>query len=205
MNIETASPVFAASGWFRVDRPPTYLRRTALRILAGYPLAMPARSMAGASPAELRQAAALAGAEFIDAQGAIHRLSELARPLVLINLWAAWCIGCLSELPTIRGLASQLGPDALDVVLLSHDMNWQHDLAYAREAGLPFRQWRLSPQATANVVAAAFRIEADRFGLPQSVVFAGRSRTLVRSCQGSVEWTAPEQLRAARAWLAAAG
>lgn len=205
MNKETASPVFAASGWFRVDQPPSYLRRTALRMLAGYPLAIPARGMAGASPAELRQAAALAGAEFTDAQGAIHRLSELARPLVLINLWAAWCIGCLIELPTIRGLGSQLGPEALDVVLLSHDMNWRADLAYVREAGSPFRHWRLSPQATANVVAAAFRIDADRFGLPQSVVFAGRKRTLVRSCQGSVEWTAPEQLRAARAWLEAAG
>ena len=97
------------------------------------------------------------------------------------------------------------GPGAIDVVLLSHPMNWRGDQAYARAAGLPFRHWRLAAGVPDSVVAAAFRIEADRFALPQSLVFAGRDRALVRSEEGSQDWAAPDQVRLARAWLAAAG
>ena len=158
---------------------------------------------AGTSIAATRQAAALAHAAFTDSQGASHRLSELTRPLVLVNLWAAWCTGCLEELPTIRALAALLGPDAIDVVLLSHAMNWQGDQAYARRTAMPFRHWRLSAREPESVAAAAFRIEADRFALPQTLVFAGRDRALVRSLEGSQDWAAPDQVRLARTWLAA--
>jgi thiol-disulfide isomerase/thioredoxin len=182
-----------------------FMRRSALRLLAGWPLALAARRTAAASSMEVRQAEALMAAEFADAHGATHRLSELTRPLVLVNLWAGWCAGCLNELPTIRALASRLSPDAIDVVLLSHDMNWQGDLAYARKAELPFRHWRLATQVPAAVVAASFRVENDRFGLPQSLVFAGRNRTLVHSFEGSQDWAAVERIRLAQAWLAAAG
>ncbi|MGA3398302.1 MAG: TlpA disulfide reductase family protein [Acetobacteraceae bacterium] len=208
-----------------MHRPPRVDRRTALGLLAALPLGVNAHRTSAASPAELRtsaaspteqgasitspaerrQAEALAQAEFTDPQGAAHRLSELTRPLVLVNLWAAWCAGCLEELPTIRALASLLGPEAIDVVLLSHEMNWRGDQAYARKASLPFRHWRLAAQGPESITAAAFRVEADRFALPQTLVFAGRDRTLVRSQEGSQDWAAPDQVRLARAWLAAAG
>ena len=55
-----------------------------------------------------------------------------------------------------------------------------------------------------SLVAAAFRIDADRFALPQTLVFAGRDRSLVWSGDGSLDWTDPDQLRLARVWLAAA-
>jgi thiol-disulfide isomerase/thioredoxin len=176
-------------------------------MLASLPLGAAARRAAAAPPmpSTLRQAAALMHAEFADTQGTPHRLSELVRPLVLVNLWAAWCAGCLEELPTIRSLASQLGPEAIDVVLLSHEMNWRGDQAYTRVASLPFHHWRLSASVPEGVVSAAFRVEADRFALPQSLVFAGRDRALVRSEEGSKDWAAPDQVRLARAWLAAAG
>ena len=143
----------------------------------------------------------LSAAEFTDEHDATHRLSELTRPILLVNLWAAWCAGCLEELPTIQALASSLGPDAIDVVLLSHDMNWRGDLTYARAARLPFRHWRLSARASDTVVATAFRVEDNRFGLPQSVVFAGKERIQVDSHLGSRDWASPEQLRLARNWM----
>jgi thiol-disulfide isomerase/thioredoxin len=156
-------------------------------------------------PAELRQAEALSHAEFIDPDGTTHRLGELTRPLLLVNLWAAWCAGCIEELPTLRTLTSLLGPNAIDVVLLSHEMNWRGDQTYARKAALPFHHWRLAAEVPQSVTAAAFRMEVDRFALPQSLVFAGRARTLVLSEEGSQDWSAPAQVRLARGWLAALG
>ena len=41
-------------------------------------------------------------------------------------------------------------------------MNWVGDVTYARAAGLPFRHWWLSMEASAAIVAAVFHIEPDR-------------------------------------------
>jgi thiol-disulfide isomerase/thioredoxin len=179
-------------------------RRGALLMLAALPFGMPARQAVAASRAELRQAEALASAEFTDEHNATHRLGELTRPLLLVNLWASWCAGCLEEMPTIRALIEHFGASAIDVVLLSHDMNWPGDLAYVRTAKLPFRHWKLSSRLADTTVAAAFRIEDDRFGLPQSLVFAGRPRVLVGAHQGARDWAAAEQLRQVQGWLEAA-
>jgi len=175
-------------------------RRTALGLLASVPIAASTKPAAAASQAEV-----LAEAEFIDGHNTAHRLNELTSPLLLVNLWASWCAGCLAELPTIQALRSSLGPDAIDVVLLSHEMNWRGDLAYVREARLPFRHWRLSARATETDAAAAFGLVGDRFGLPQTLVFAGRKRTLVTSHVGSRDWADPGQLRLIRGWLRTAG
>ena len=134
------------------------MRRAAIAALAGLPLA--SRAMAANSADEGRQAAALLRAEFVDATGGLHRLSELTRPLLLVDLWAAWCSGCIEELPTIDRLARQLGAESIDVVLISHEMNWQDDTAFARKNRLPFRFWRLSPHSAA-LTEAAFRMESD--------------------------------------------
>jgi thiol-disulfide isomerase/thioredoxin len=177
-------------------------RRAIIVGLAGWPF------VARAAPTDPvprgRQAAALLGAEFVDDANRPHRLNELMCPLLLVDLWAAWCPGCAEELPTIDRLTAQLGPEKVDVVLVSHEMNWHADVAFARAHRLPFRCWRLSPHSAA-LTAAAFCMESDRFGLPQSLVFAGQTRTLVQSSLGSLDWCAPLQLQRARAWLAAAG
>ncbi|HEX3992839.1 MAG TPA: TlpA disulfide reductase family protein [Acetobacteraceae bacterium] len=176
-------------------RPRPLTRRSALSLAAALPVGLVSQR-ASASQAEL-----LTMAEFTDERNTLHHLGELTRPLLLVNLWAAWCPGCLTELPTMQALAARLGADAIDVVLLSHGMNWNRDLAYARATGLPFRHWRLSNRVPETVVAAVFRVQGDRFGLPQSLVLAGSRRELVASYLGSRDWTEPEQLRLARGWL----
>jgi thiol-disulfide isomerase/thioredoxin len=180
-------------------RPQHVTRRTALGLMATWQVGMFSR------PASATQAEVLTAAEYTDERNTVHHLSELTRPLLLVNLWAAWCPGCLTELPTMQALASRLGPDAIDIVLLSHAMNWDGDLAYLRETALRFRHWRLSNRVPEAIVAAAFRVQDERFGLPQSLIFAGKRREPVASYLGSRDWTAPEQLRLARGWLEAAG
>ena len=176
-----------------------FSRRTALGLLTTWPAGMLPR------PAAASQAEVLTAAEFTDGSNTIHHLSELGRPLLLVNPWAAWCAGCLAEMPALQALATRLGRNAIDVVLLSHPMNWNADRGYARETGLPFPHWRLSSRVPETVAAAVFGMQGDRFGLPQSLVFAGPRRQLVASYLGSRDWTAPGQLRLAHDWLDAAG
>jgi thiol-disulfide isomerase/thioredoxin len=174
-------------------------------MLAGWSVGVTARRPMAAASSEMRQADALRHADFVDVQGLHHHMGELTAPLVLVNLWAAWCPGCLIELPSLRALTQRLGPEVIEVVMLSHDMNWSGDVAFARRTAIPFRHWRLDPQAPDRVTEAAFRVEADRFGLPQSAVLAGRNRLLVDATLGTRDWPTPEQVRMARDWLAAAG
>jgi len=182
-----------------MHRTQHFTRRAALGMVATWQVGM------FSQPASASQAEVLAAAEFTDERNIVHHLNELTRPLLLVNLWAAWCPSCRAEMPTLQALASRLGPDKIDVVLLSHPMNWDADLAYARDAGLPFRHWRLSNRVPEPVVAVAFRVQGDRFGLPQSLVFAGRRRELVASYLGSRDWTAPDLLRLAHGWLDSVG
>jgi thiol-disulfide isomerase/thioredoxin len=178
-----------------VHRPQHFTRRTVLGMVAA----------SVSRPASASQAEVLTAAEFTDEQSTVHHLNELTRPLLLVNLWAAWCPGCLTEMPTMQAMASRLGTDTIDVVLLSHAMNWNADLNYAHRAGLPFRHWRLSSRVPESVAATAFRVQGDRFALPQALVFAGKRRELVASYLGSRDWAAPEQLRLARGWLDSVG
>src|SRR5690348_11417263 len=112
------------------------MRGAAIALVAKWPLA--SRAIAADSAINERQAAALLRAEFVDATGGLHRLVELTRPLLLVDLWAAWCPGCVEELPAIDRLNTQLGPEMIDVVLISHEMNWREDMAFARKNRLPF-------------------------------------------------------------------
>jgi thiol-disulfide isomerase/thioredoxin len=195
----TAEIAYVVPEFFCMRPKQHFTRRTALGLVATWPVGI------FSQPASASQADVLVAAEFIDERDTVHHLSELTRPLLLVNLWAAWCPGCLSEMPAMRALASRLGPELIDIVLLSHPMNWHADLVYARETALPFPHWRLSNRLPEAVVASAFRVQGERFGLPQSLVFAGRRRELVASYLGSRDWTAPEQLRLARGWLDALG
>jgi len=180
-------------------------RRSLIAAAAAAPVHLLPRRAAAAPAAVARQSHALATANFIAADGAMHRLDELTRPLILVNLWAYWCEGCLLELPGLRQMVDRVGPDSIDVILLSHAMNWQGDLAYARRVGLGFRLWCLAPLTSEQSMAAAFRVENDRFGLPQSLVYAGPARDLVYYDEGSQDWASPEQIGRVRAWLTASG
>ena len=46
-------------------------------------------------------------------------LSKLRGKVVLLNLWATWCAGCVEELPSLLALKQQM-PD-LEVVAVSWD------------------------------------------------------------------------------------
>src|SRR5215510_12251867 len=49
---------------------------------------------------------------FAGADGRAHALAEWRGRVVLLNLWATWCIPCLEEMPALERLQARLGgPD----------------------------------------------------------------------------------------------
>ncbi len=59
--------------------------------------------------------------QFKDGEGRNVSLADFHGKVVLLNIWATWCVPCLREMPTLDRLQAQLvGPD-FEVVALSID------------------------------------------------------------------------------------
>ncbi len=58
---------------------------------------------------------------FTDPDGNMLHFASLKGRPVLLNLWATWCAPCVIEMPTLDGLAQEMGSD-LRVITVSQDM-----------------------------------------------------------------------------------
>jgi peroxiredoxin len=57
-------------------------------------------------------------------------LASLRGDVVLLNLWATWCIPCRTETPYLQSIAEEYGPRGLEVVGVSQDVgNARDDIA----------------------------------------------------------------------------
>jgi thiol-disulfide isomerase/thioredoxin len=63
----------------------------------------------------------LANVSFSDEAGAAKTLAEFKGKVVLLNLWATWCLPCRHEMPSLDRLQKELGSDQFEVVALSLD------------------------------------------------------------------------------------
>ena len=48
-------------------------------------------------------------------------LSDYRGEVVLLNIWATWCVPCRTEMPSIQALHNALGPKGLKIVAVSID------------------------------------------------------------------------------------
>ena len=67
------------------------------------------------------QPKAVAAINFSDVQGRSRSLADFKGKLILLNIWATWCIPCRSEMPALDRLQVALGGSDFEVVPLSID------------------------------------------------------------------------------------
>jgi thiol-disulfide isomerase/thioredoxin len=58
---------------------------------------------------------------FEDADGKPRKLSDWRGRLVLVNLWATWCVPCRKEMPALESLQTRLGGPDFEVVAINID------------------------------------------------------------------------------------
>jgi thiol-disulfide isomerase/thioredoxin len=58
---------------------------------------------------------------FANAEGAAKSLSEWRGKVVLLNIWATWCVPCREEMPTLDKLEAELGGMDFQVVAVNID------------------------------------------------------------------------------------
>ena len=58
---------------------------------------------------------------FVDGAGRDLTLEDFRGRVVLLNIWATWCVPCREEMPTLDALQARLGGDDFHVLPLSID------------------------------------------------------------------------------------
>ena len=63
----------------------------------------------------------LAAVQFEDEQGQTRGLADFKGKVIVLNIWATWCVPCRREMPTLDRLEAQLGGSDFQVVPVSID------------------------------------------------------------------------------------
>jgi len=140
----------------------------------------------------------VAAIQFDDAQGRSRSLADFKGKVVLLNLWATWCVPCRKEMPALDRLQGALGAPDFEVVALSIDRGRMdvvrkffaeigiHSLAmYVDSAGKAMR--------AVNAVGLPLTLLVDRDGLE------------IGRLIGPAEWDSAEAIAFVRSMISKSG
>jgi thiol-disulfide isomerase/thioredoxin len=105
--------------------------------------------------------------------------------IVLVNLWATWCVPCRKEMPSLAALQSEMGSKDFEVVAISLDRKGlEASSAFLKEVGATALKLYADPSSDS----------LDKFqavGLPASILIDREGREIGRLL-GPAEWNSPE-------------
>ena len=122
--------------------------------------------------------------QFEDAGGRFRSLADFHGKIVLLNIWATWCVPCRKEMPTLERLHAALGGPDFEVVALSIDRSMDAIHKFFAEVGIQklaiYRDSSAKAPRQLGVVGLPTTLLIDREGLE------------IGRLIGPAEWDAPE-------------
>jgi thiol-disulfide isomerase/thioredoxin len=160
-------------------------------------LAMFATGLAAAGPVEAADAPPsfamleapklLPDVHFEDDAGQPHALAEFHGKVVLLNIWATWCLPCRKEMPTLDRLQAALGGPEFEVVALSIDRRGVGTVRpFFDEVAIRHLAIRI------DASGKALR-DLGALGLPTTILVDRQGQELGR-LMGPAEWDTPEMV-----------
>ncbi|HEY5831714.1 MAG: TlpA disulfide reductase family protein [Hyphomicrobiaceae bacterium] len=119
--------------------------------------------------------------KFLDAEGKERTLAHWRGKVVLLNLWATWCLPCRKEMPALDRLQAEMGSDKFQVVAVSVDRT---GLAGARKFLDETKTGKLALYADPTARLATTLRAA---GLPATLLLDAQGREVGRLL-GPAEW-----------------
>jgi thiol-disulfide isomerase/thioredoxin len=131
---------------------------------------------------------ALPALAFQDATGRERSLADWRGKVVLLNLWATWCVPCRKEMPALDRLQAEMGSDRFEVVAVSVDRS---GVQGARKFLDETKVGRLALYADPSArLAATLRA----VGLPATLLIDAEGREVGRLL-GPAEWEDSEDAK----------
>lgn len=124
---------------------------------------------------------------FSDGAGRTASLADFRGRIVLVNLWATWCVPCIREMPSLDRLQAKLGgPDFL-VLALSQDRQGVAKVApFFDKLGIKHLGTWLDPKSAAMAAL-------DASVLPTTVLIDRSGREIGR-LMGEAAWDSPDMI-----------
>jgi thiol-disulfide isomerase/thioredoxin len=130
---------------------------------------------------------ALPDVRFTDGEGRDRALADFKGKVVLLNVWATWCVPCRKEMPTLDRLQSTLGGADFQAVALSVDRKGPDVVRkFYDEIGIKHLAVHL------DISGKAAR-ELGAVGLPTTLLIDRASREIGRLV-GPAEWDSAEMI-----------
>ena len=131
---------------------------------------------------------------FTDGAGRELSLADFRGRVVLLNIWATWCVPCRKEMPALDRLQAALGGPDFAVVALSIDRGGLPVVEeFYRELGLAALPVYVDRSGTAAR-------ELGALGLPTTLLVDCEGREVGRVL-GAAEWERPEAVAVIRRYL----
>jgi thiol-disulfide isomerase/thioredoxin len=122
-------------------------------------------------------------------------LADYRGQVVLLNIWATWCVPCRSEMPSIERLQQDMGPQGLKIVAVSIDNPGMEDAIrdFVKELGLHFE---ILYDATSKI-----RDDYQSNGVPETFLI-GRDGVIRQRVIAATDWSAESEKGLIRTLLA---
>ena len=177
------------------------LYRTGIETPAGaaHAAPVPAVQMPPPEPAEfpfdlLDPPRALPELRFVDGEGRPLTLADFRGKVILLNIWATWCIPCLREMPTLDRLQAKLGGPRFEVVVLSIDIG---GVGVVKKF---YRALRLEALGIYVDKTTRARTALGITGIPTTLLIDRQGREIGRFA-GPAEWDSQEAIKTIRRYL----
>lgn len=131
----------------------------------------------------------LAQLAFNDAEGRTHTLSEWKDRVVLLNLWATWCVPCRKEMPALAELQKKLGGPRFEVVTVNIDTrDPAKPKAWLDEVGASGLAYYADPTAK---IFQDLKAAGRAFGMPTTLLVDPHGCELA-ALAGPAEWASAD-------------
>ena len=132
---------------------------------------------------------------FTTRAGEAESLAAFRGRLVLVNLWATWCVPCVEEMPALDRLQAKLGAD-LVIFAISEDRQGAAAVEpFLAQHSIKNLAIELDPKSAAS---DAFGVQ----GLPSSFLIDGDGM-IIGKLVGAAKWDEPAMLAILQRYIAA--
>jgi thiol-disulfide isomerase/thioredoxin len=129
---------------------------------------------------------------FEDADGKPKKLSDWRGRIVLVNLWATWCVPCRKEMPALDSLQTKLGGPDFEVVAVNIDTrDPDKPKNFLKDAKLTRLGYFTDPKAK---VFQDLKSIGRALGMPTSVLVDGQGCEIA-TIAGPADWASDDALK----------
>jgi thiol-disulfide isomerase/thioredoxin len=135
---------------------------------------------------------------FRDAAGTERTLADWKGRVVLLNLWATWCVPCRKEMPALAGLQEKLGGPGFEVVAVNIDTrDADKPKAWLKDAGVTGLAYYADTSAK---IFQELKAAGKALGMPTTLIIDGAGCEIA-SLPGPAEWAGNDALALVQAAL----